>query len=392
MSGLSCIAYEIFSPFEGFMAEKKKQHLVPACYLKSFTGKNNCSDVKNKKYENGVYVSSKTLDSGWKIRGIRNDIFTKSYYYNLTDDDINNPIIETFLSTIESEYNKHLNSIINKCVSNEVLSFISYFVTLQYMRVEKFMDMSQDTLDQLGEWVALASNSVVYDSSQSSDLLRLMLAHIDVGHVPYQNSRLIYNNTQFPFITSDNPVIKKLVNKRDLELVMPVNLVNFDVNDNIEKAFYYFPLTPKIAYVSCELILGGHEIEFHESSLGNVFYLNYWSIINANKNIYSSIANPIHSESKLSEILKKINYHVYIKIYTEKYRIKGEGILVVSEDSNISFLFSKPSDASNLHDAIDVGFVEVIDKGQSVRGMRYCFIKKFDPILGLVEIESKFKF
>lgn len=134
------------------MAEKKGQHLVPACYLSSFVADISEIVKHNPKLEAGVYVNSNTLDSGWKMRGVNHKVFKKSYYYNLAEDDPNEPYIENFLSGVERLYKKNLQKVISRDFDNEVMSFLSYFTTLQYIRVDKFITSMQKSWDKVAEW------------------------------------------------------------------------------------------------------------------------------------------------------------------------------------------------------------------------------------------------
>ena len=121
------------------MPEKKKQHLVPACYLKNFIAPLSKEQKSIGNFKAGLYVNDKTLSSGWKLRSVRHTTFTESYFYNLPEDDPRNPAIENYLSIIEGEYSKVFKEVIKGNLTNETMSFLSYFVSLQYMRVEPFI-------------------------------------------------------------------------------------------------------------------------------------------------------------------------------------------------------------------------------------------------------------
>jgi hypothetical protein len=68
-------------------------------------------------------------------------VFTKSYYYNLAADSPSKPEVENYLCEIEGTLSKFLTEIKSGPITNEILSFFSFYTTLQYIRVEKHIDM-----------------------------------------------------------------------------------------------------------------------------------------------------------------------------------------------------------------------------------------------------------
>lgn len=372
------------------MAEKKNQHLVPVCYLSSFIAEKSGLQSQNLEFEAGVYVNSKTLDSGWKMKGVKNKVFTKSYYYNLPEDDPNNPYIENYLASVESKYLKNLKKVEKREIDNKVLSFLSYFTMLQLIRVEKFIKETQDVWDQIAQW----GNKVSGDNQLEEMLQNIVKKQIpvsDLGDIPHSNAYIIYNNTKFPFISSDNPVIRKRVNKEDLSMIIPNSLIDQKVKNSHESMLFLFPLTPSIAYISCDLLRSDKIIEFCDNNLVNIFYLNYWSILNAYNNVYSSIQEPIKGEAKLSHHLKMAKHGVYIKVYTENDRVILNGELVPSDENTLSITCETDNEFSKLQLGAKVSLVEVIENGCSIRGMRHCSVQGLDLNTGLIVIESDFK-
>ncbi len=374
----------------GFVAEKKGQHLVPACYLSSFVADISEAVKYNPKLEAGVYVNSNTLDSGWKMRGIHHKTFKKSYYYNLPEDNPNEPYIENFLSGVEGSYRKNLQKVVNRELDNEVMSFLSYFTTLQYMRVDKFITSMQKSWDQIAKWCDEFSGENQYEALLAN-IVKKQIPTSDLGGSIHPNASIIYNNTRFPFVTSDNPVVRKNVNVADLMLVIPKAILDHKMPDSHESAFFFFPLTPSIAYVSCDLIKAGVTLEFNDSELRNIFYLNYYSISNAYNHIYSPVIEPIKGEAELSEHLKSKQDGQYIKIYTDNHRLTIKGHVVSSDGNSLSFLCEPSNELSKLELEEKVSLVEVYDGSSSIIGQRYCSVQKLDINSGLVVFESDFK-
>lgn len=380
----------MLSHIGGFVAEKKEQHLVPACYLSSFVADISEARKHNPKLEAGVYVNSNTLDSGWKMRGINHKAFKKSYYYNLPEDNPNEPYIENFLSSVEKDYRKNLNKVVNRNFDNEVMSFLSYFTTLQYIRVDKFITSMQNSWDQIAKWCDDFSDSSQY-TYLLSNIVKKQIPTIDLGGIVHSNSCIIYNNTKFPFVTSDTPVVRKNFNIPDLKVVIPQDNLEYTMPDSHESSFFFFPLTPSIAYVSCKLIKAGTTIEFNNRELRNIFYLNYYSIINAHKHVYSSVIEPIKGEAELSRYLKIEKNGQFIKIYTDRHRLSIKGQLVSRSENSLSFLCERNDELFKLELGEKVSLVEVYDSGSNISSMRYCSVHKIDVDSGLVVIESNIR-
>ncbi|AMG12225.2 TPA: DUF4238 domain-containing protein [Vibrio vulnificus] len=375
----------------GFMAQKTDQHLVPACYLRSFLADISDLQKSNPKMKSGVFVSSKTLDSGWKMRGVNHTTFTANKYYNLPEDDENEPMIENFLSTVESSYRKYLTKVENRELTNDVMSFLSYFVMLQHIRVDRFISSMQGTWDDIAKYCDEITGENNY-KKLLADVVKRQIPTIDLGDIAHQNARVIYNHTKFKFVTSDNPVIRKDVNKNDLSCIFPKELIRRDVPESYESVLFFFPLTPSIAYISCDLIISENLVYFSDYHLREIFYLNYYSILNADEKVYSSIAEPMKGEAELSKHLKGLKSKgQYIKVYTELYRLKLHGELIETDRKILWFKCDHTNELSKLTKGEKVSLVEVISDGKSIVGKRYCSIMEIDSVSGLIAFKSDFK-
>lgn len=371
------------------MPEKKKQHLVPACYLKNFIADTPEQLKNNPNYESGIYINNNTLTSGWKLRSIRHTSLTKPYFYNLPEDNPEQPVVENFLSKVEGEFSKYFKEVNEGIITNENMSFFSYFVTLQYMRVDAFIDMFQ------GAWNKIAGFMDNFDGGDKykaalQDITKRQLPSLDLGSVLHPHSTIIYNPTNFRFLTSDNPVVRRQINISDAAEIMPSRtLIEFE-NESVEFAFFFFPLSPRIAYVSCELMRPDtNPVIFSNDDLSNVFFLNYYSIVNSHQKVFSSVVEPMKAESQLSKLLMQKSKTI-IKIYTQTKRLVSFG----SIENNAEFIV-----LLKIEDIEQVGFinkedritlVEVIENGESIRGMRNCKVSFIDYVNGIVTIVSDF--
>lgn len=368
------------------MSEKKNQHLVPACYLRNFEA--DVSEILkvNPKFCGGIYINNNKLTEKWNLRSVSHKSLTKSYFYNLPEDDPKRPLIENYLSIVESDYAKYIKQIIDEKVNNENLSFMSYFVTLQFMRVEAFIDRFQGTVDKVAGWMDMYEGNNNYKICLK-DISKRQLVKQDLGHVIHPHAVIIYNKTNFPFITSDNPVVRRQINIADALQIIPRQYLSENANESVESACFFLPLSPKIAYISCELIKSSGNLLYSERDLENIFYLNYFSIVNAYEKVFSPIIEPMKCEVDLVKILATKNQTI-VKIFTESKRVISSGTIEDDTTFKISLRINDIQKTQFIEVGEQVKLVEVIENGQSIRGMRECKVSAIDCEKGLVTIES----
>lgn len=371
------------------MPEKKNQHLVPACYLRRFEADVSEMQKSNPNYSSGIYVNDNNITSGWKLRSVTHKSLTRPYFYNLPEDDPKDPLIEKFLSVVERNYKKYSEEIINGIINNENMSFMSYFVTLQFMRVESFLESIQSSFDKIGEWMDHFSGGSDH-SSAVRNIAKKQLPEIDLGHILHPNSAVIYNNTNFPFITSDNPVVRRQVNIVDARKIIPVRYLQIENNESKEFSLFFMPLSPAVAYFSCEMIKFKGNLIYYDNDLENIFYLNYYSIVNSYKKVYSSVIKPIKGEKTLSEFLSSKNETI-VKIYTQSKRVICKGTMENNDNYTVSLKLSDLEQVSLIKYNEQISLVEVIEDGVSIRGMRDCKVSSVNYANGLVIIESNVK-
>lgn len=368
------------------MPEKKNQHMVPACYLRNF--KADVSDIKkrNPKFNGGIYINNNKLTGKWRLKSVAHKSLTKPYFYNLPEDDSKQPLIENYLSIVEGDYAKYIKQIIDGKVNSENLSFMSYFVILQHMRVEAFIDMFQGAWDKVASWLDQFEGKNDYKTALK-DISKRQLVTLDLGGLIHPHAAIIYNQTNFPFITSDNPVVRRQINISDALKIIPKKYLSEYENESVEFACFFLPLSPKVAYVSCELVNHSGDLFYSESDLENIFYLNYFSIVNSHKKVFSSIIEPIKGEDDIVRLLATKNQTI-VKIYTETKRVISNGAIERDASFEISLKLNDIQQAKVIVDGEQVKLVEVIENGQSVRGMRECKVSSIDYDKGLVTIES----
>lgn len=240
------------------MADTKKEHYVPRCYLKNFADENERINVFDR-YK---------LQSREHQRII--DIAMENYFYDInfndmiqlveTDkqdkvksdiismlgvekwEDINTTINldkyveKEFFSRLESIYNIFLNKFIEKshngnqwvidncsCCSETEKILFSIFIAIQFIRTKAFRQTLNDTIEQLYQTLAYKvqqddENALSKDDfavSANKDYVKLehasMLLNEDMAlkfaETMCNHIWVMYvNKTDYPFYTSDNPV------------------------------------------------------------------------------------------------------------------------------------------------------------------------------------------
>jgi|GEM_PF-1175512 len=377
------------------MPEKKKQHLVPACYLKNFIAPLLEGQELKENFEAGIYINDKTLSSGWKLRSVRHSTFTKSYFYNLPEDNPKKPVIESYLSTVEGKYPKVFKEVIKGNLTNENMSFLSYFVTLQHMRVEPFIEQLQESEDKISGWMDSFEGGGNYKLA-SQNIAKKHLLTTDLGDLVHQHAAIIYNSTPFPFVTSDNPVVKRQINISDALKILPKKYLIDLKDESREVVFFFLPLNQNTAYVSCEMLDAKKSIVFNKADLENIFYLNYFSILNSHRNVYSSVIEPIKGEALLSKLLSAEPSGL-VKIYTLSKRIISKCVILSDTRTPVSTKHKTKSQVTLKIDDLSqlrlltvdesIKLIEVFDNLIS-KGMRDCRISRIDYSTGLIVIES----
>lgn len=372
------------------MPEKKNQHLVPACYLKRFEADVSEMQKSNPNFSSGIYINDSKLTSGWKLRSVTHNTFTRPYFYNLPEDDPREPLVENYLSVVEGNYKKYSDEIIAGNINNENMSFISYFVTLQFMRVEAFLESFQGSLDKVAEWMDLFDGG---DNHKNicKDIAKRQLPGIDLGNILHPHSTIINNKTNFPFVTSDNPVVRRQVNICDVREIVPSRYLQNESNESKEFPLFFMPLSPTVAYISCEMINFRENLIYSNDDLKSVFYLNYRSIVNSYKKVYSSVIEPIKGEEALSEYLSSQSGTI-VKIYTQSKRVICKATMKNSEKFSVSLKLYDLEQVSLIKNNEKISLVEVFEDGMSIRGMRDCKVSFVNYADGLVTIESNIKF
>lgn len=217
------------------MAESKKHHFIPQCYLSNFS-----DDGK------GIWVYNKTGKRAY-LTSI-DKIFQKKNWYRIPEElipehgkDIINPLSiesEFFADQIESQFNDYLKSIVANI--DDILKDTSIFqncqlhedyvdefamqIAIQYFRTPKARQMVMDTLTDLSE-----ISQIIDPMYLNNPSLKELVSELKKSHNPtiahfwtiFANNKFIPGITELlkskiwltfvspnaPFYTSDTPVI-----------------------------------------------------------------------------------------------------------------------------------------------------------------------------------------
>ena len=199
---------------------KKYQHIIPRCYLKNFLTKEIPEEhLNNQKYISPLYI--KKANSDWKTEGIgRKSIFTKKFYYDLDFQGIKDEeqYLENFFNKFENEYNLILDSIStdfnnienkknykltieNLNFDNEKQNSLISFVCLLITRNNNYQDL-------IKKHIKLNNKIEENDLNKEliSNIAKKSIFNTDLKKYFLENKfTIIQNNSNLPFISSDNP-------------------------------------------------------------------------------------------------------------------------------------------------------------------------------------------
>lgn len=248
------------------ISEVIKQHYVPRFYLRKFS-LININDSKNDK-KNKLIVFDK-LHNKQYLSNVYNSACI-NHFYDL--DNINNKkfkqIFENEFSLIEKDFSNLLDKFINICnhkenyfssliINKEEREEFSYYLVIQLLRTKKFRDLQksihQNSLNNSIRFYKLYKKNYLNDECNLNPgdlVVNEKKFHLNTLTNDELINKLIYflsnsywtflhNNTNLPFITSDNPLcrIPTITNSANLELSPFIS----------ELSEFYFPISPKLA-------------------------------------------------------------------------------------------------------------------------------------------------
>ena len=240
--------YQVF-----YMAQKKKQHIVPKIYLKAFTDPTRPSGMpEHIPFEPSIWVVEKSLKSEPK-RKAPNNTLCKSYFYNLDEDSDALPVIEEFLSKIEGKYPQVLKKVSTReALREEDLLYIALFIDTLFRRTEPSIEHWQSqfnkieklyrNLDQAHNQSQKISDQFWKGSHQIAKKQIINSAGVLSSLILEAGLIFVFNNSELPFFSSDNPVTYQFGHIDDLYRVsIPKDWTNKNIGTNEQSFFATVP-------------------------------------------------------------------------------------------------------------------------------------------------------
>ena len=320
------------------MADTKKEHYVPRCYLENFatTGKRidvfdkwklmvrSNQDIMNVAMENGFYdldligllqnmdadLSAKTRADLMEIVGTDDWIevekiigdpkhIEKKHFAHL--EGIYSPLLQ---SIIKKSYGGH-SWVIKNCaaMSEEEKVHLSLFIAIQVIRTKRYRDTLGDMFAGMAEvlaykaqmydkdalpreafevkanpeFIKLQHSSTILDPEMTLHIAEILCDHVWIMYV---------NKTTIPFLTSDDPVVN-IPHKKD-----PYMSHAGFASEGIE---IVFPISPNLMLCMCDSKTYGHlfkDRQYYEiSDPEQVEYYNMYQVFNSYRCVFSASHN-----------------------------------------------------------------------------------------------------
>ncbi len=254
--------------------EYKSQHFVPQCYLRSFA-------IDNERRSIGLYniKHNRTVNGA----SIKNQC-AKDYFYDKTG------ALDAVFSGFEGKYAEIVRRLIINDTSNmeDDLNFLRHFSYLQHIRTEAMAKglalMVTDMADFVFENDAEGRAWATFDpASISQDSISNFIAT-----APYLyglQDCIVVNNTQNPFITSDNPavVVNRFHVQRQGQEQGGAGLLSSGF-------MLILPLTPRLLFITYDKGVYGTDLTKGAAVVArrtrDVEALNALQVMKASQNLY----------------------------------------------------------------------------------------------------------
>lgn len=259
----------------------KKQHYVPRMYLRKFSKVNDTDITDDKRNKMLVYDKKIKKTYGASVY----DIATENYFYDIENATTlkEKQILESVFSEMETKFSILLKKITNRCeeknnhynaliISKKEREEFSVYIVMQLLRTKKYRKniskITEKVMDDIVPFIVkdyeLKSKAKDIDINDVKLMINEKNLHLEslvdeefielLSNFIYNSLWcFIHNQTQTPFIISDNPVCRvprvidkeflyvnsnnKICNKIDLELTEFISPY-LDI---------YFPLSPTVA-------------------------------------------------------------------------------------------------------------------------------------------------
>lgn len=309
------------------MASNKNQHFVPRCYLREFTlsSENKAINVYN--------IDTKKCIPKAPVK----NQCSRDYFYGKDEK------LESAIQFIEGAYASTLRDIINgpRHLSEHQKIVLKRFWLLQYLRTEAASRRSVEMNKGLTEVVGVQGEGFSLGIKEAV-LMAMKTYAGSMNVIDDLKICLIYNKTNFPFVTSDDPAV--LSNKWHLN-DWRTRFRSFGLRTCGDLLF--LPLTPKIicvAYDGDVYSISHNNGWASISHINDVKAFNEHQFLNCRANIF---LKDVEHQSFVCESFDEIAHHRPI----ERHRI-NYAVLDYSNDEYSSYKVVDPAEAGEHQQAM----------------------------------------
>ncbi len=275
----------------------KHSHYIPEFYLRNFSFKDTIHPQNN----SSTLLAFKENFNIWKQKGFgKNSIFALNGIYDFDVIPEQIQTVEKYLGTIETGMGvviKQLQE--HKALSDENYKYLSMFIVSLMHRTLKAMDQYQVTIQKLHDMFEQFDSSPNKEYTKdyfngfedASKIQILKTADIVNTSKFYKDSfYFLYNKSNTPYITSDNPVVIEDMSKNIIE-----GIFTFPVQSNIpiNRKSIILPLTPSICIIYCDYLdrkkIDQQVITIFDDNI--IFKLNMLQFRNCENFVVSNVDN-----------------------------------------------------------------------------------------------------
>lgn len=230
------------------MGEKKRQHLVPACYLANF-GINGNQGRNSTVY----WCDTSDLNSYEKPRVASIGSFpVENNFYDIPEFEGRKKLLEDFFCQIEGKYSNLLQKVLKYVTEKQekqksLIAFspedkleLSGQFAMQIVRTKYFRDYYQSVYETVSDAFPQAEFPTYKEEDfqrlHTNALLDFKTANFYANLLSDRNWVFLINHTNIPFFTSDNPAVFINNSSQNIHGLSPVQ----------SEITFYIPLSPHI--------------------------------------------------------------------------------------------------------------------------------------------------
>jgi len=254
------------------MATNKNQHFVPRCYLKEFTNGSGGKTINLFNIDRKIIISNTPVKKQC----------SKDYFYG------NDQTLENAIQFLERAYASTLRELLtsmSQALNNNQQFILKRFLLFQYLRTEAASKRAIEVSISMNE---VTGNSGHYFNLEIKNAVLMAIRDFaeNMSLIDDLKICIVQNKTDFPFITSDDPVV--LSNKWHLNDAR-TKLRSFGLRTS--GTLLFLPLTPKLMCLAYD---------------GDVYHV-------AHKNCWTSILDMNHVKAFNEQQILNCRANLFVK-------------------------------------------------------------------------------